>query len=364
MATKVRKLRIEELSGVDRPANQEGWMVLVKNYRERGRATLENLAKRLGLPDLVRKADEGFDDSDDDLLDELDELEDDETIGKGEDLSDDELEDDETIGKGEDLSDDELDAIEAELDELDDDDAGVQKGMCKECGEKPAQKGGKGMCQACAAPVTKQDDTLVSELSKAFGVVVASPPTPISKNEESHVKQPTGSEIEAVVKSLTPAAREFVTELVAKAVAADTAAEQAKSEVQTLAKTVQALVEKSENESRTALAKSLIPAGAPITVEEVSTLLKANGDNAEGKAVVEKMLQTMGKLAASSSLFKSFGDNAATGNASGESSAITAINKAAGELRTAKPTLTPEQAVAEALAANPALYEQFMAASV
>ena len=347
MATKVRKLRIEELSGVDRPANQEGWMVLVKNYRERGRATLENLAKRLGLPDLVRKADEGFDDSDDDLLDELDELEDDETIGKGEDLSD-----------------DELDAIEAELDELDDDDAGVQKGMCKECGEKPAQKGGKGMCQACAAPVTKQDDTLVSELSKAFGVVVASPPTPISKNEESHVKQPTGSEIEAVVKSLTPAAREFVTELVAKAVAADTAAEQAKSEVQTLAKTVQALVEKSENESRTALAKSLIPAGAPITVEEVSTLLKANGDNAEGKAVVEKMLQTMGKLAASSSLFKSFGDNAATGNASGESSAITAINKAAGELRTAKPTLTPEQAVAEALAANPALYEQFMAASV
>jgi hypothetical protein len=353
MATKVRKLRIEELSGVNRPANQEGWMVLVKNYRERGRATLENLAKRLGLPDLVRKADEGFDDADDDdaLLDEL------------EDELDGFDDDDEAIGKGDDdLSDDDLDDIEAELDALDSD--GIEKGMCKGCGEMPAMKGGKGMCKGCAGSVTKQDDTLVSALSKAFGVVDAGPTIPISKNEESHVKQPTGSEIEAVVKSLTPEAREFVTELVAKAAASETAAEQAKSEVQTLAKTVQALVEKSETESRTALAKSLIPAGAPITVDEVSILLKANGDNAEGKAVVEKMLQTMGKLAAGSSLFKSFGENAAVGNASGEATAVTAINKAAGELRTANPELTPEQAVAAALDANPALYEQFMAASV
>jgi hypothetical protein len=80
---------------------------------------------------------------------------------------------------------------------------------------------------------------------------------------------------------------------------------------------------------------------------------------------VEKMLTTMGKLAEGTSLFKSVGGNSAAsvmGDSSSENAAITAINKSAGELRSANPKLTKEQAVAEALNANPELYDAFMAA--
>jgi len=351
MATKVRKLRIEELSGVDRPANQEGWMVLVKNYQARGLATLQKVAERLGLGEYVAKsAPEG--DDDDDLLDEieaeLDELEDDEHIGKSDD---------------DDLTDDELDEIEAELDDLDEDD-NVQKGvMCKGCGKKPMQKGAKGMCADCASESVGKSfasGSLEDLIAKQFGD--AASPSPISKNQESPVKL-TGSEVESIVKSLTPAARELVTELITKNVEAESAVAKANEQLTTLSKAVEKLVETNADAQLTTLAKSLIPPNAPITVEEAKVLLKSAGDNADARAAVEKTLKTMGQLAASSSLFKSFGDNPVTADSAGESSAVTAINKAAGELRTAKPTLTAEQAVAEALTANPALYEQFMAAS-
>lgn len=257
----------------------------------------------------------------------------------------------------------------------------LKDGKCAGCGYAVAKA-----AEEDATPVQRRAAGLIRSLAKKFGLEGLLAHNADSLLDETGDATPTTGEdmkegntdltkrLETAESELAKAqkdlktAQDAATAAETRATAAETVAKGAsdkmtalEAKITTLVEAVTKLTEAASDSAVTVLAKSLMPVGVPLPVEDVVLLLKAHGQDEAGQTKVKALLTKMAAIAASSPLFAVAGSTGAASAVSseGENAAVRKINDIAKRHRDADPKLTSEQAVVKALEEAPHLYEEY-----